>query len=74
MDNETRLSSGLSPTQYQYTGQYSYTADFGLMYYNARWYDPTLGRFAQADTIINSEAIIWLKLTFSLCFLPSQWH
>jgi len=26
--------------------------DFGLMFYNARWYDPYLGRFAQADTII----------------------
>jgi RHS repeat-associated protein len=25
---------------------------FGLMYYNARWYDPYLGRFAQADSII----------------------
>jgi RHS repeat-associated protein len=25
---------------------------FGLMFYNARWYDPALGRFAQADTII----------------------
>ena len=49
---ETRYSSGLSPTQYQYTGQYSYTADFGLMYYNARWYDPALGRFAQADSIV----------------------
>ena len=46
------LSSGLSPTQYQYTGQYSHTADFGLMYYNARWYDPALGRFAQADSIV----------------------
>ena len=46
------LSSGLSPTQYQYTGQYSHTADFGLMYYNARWYDPALGRFTQADSIV----------------------
>jgi RHS repeat-associated protein len=26
--------------------------DFGLLFYNARWYDPALGRFAQADTII----------------------
>jgi RHS repeat-associated protein len=26
--------------------------DFGLMYYNARWYDPALGRMAQADTIV----------------------
>jgi RHS repeat-associated protein len=28
------------------------TEGFGLMFYNARWYDPALGRFAQADTII----------------------
>jgi len=27
-------------------------AGFGLMFYNARWYDPVLGRFAQADSII----------------------
>ena len=24
----------------------------GLMYYRARWYDPRLGRFIQADTIV----------------------
>ncbi len=45
---------------YTYTGQFSYMDDpstsgvtegFGLMFYNARWYDPALGRFAQADTI-----------------------
>ncbi|MBV6396865.1 MAG: hypothetical protein HFACDABA_02467 [Anaerolineales bacterium] len=49
------------PTRYTFTGQYSYVSDdatdlgaagFGLMFYNARWYDPTLGRFAQADTIV----------------------
>lgn len=48
------------PTRYTYTGQYSYVADdatdlgdagFGLMYYNARWYDPYLNRFAQPDAI-----------------------
>jgi RHS repeat-associated protein len=49
---EVRYTSGTTPTKYTYTGQYTYTADFGLMYYNARWYDPALGRFAQADTII----------------------
>jgi RHS repeat-associated protein len=27
-------------------------AGFGLMFYNARWYDPMTGRFAQADTIV----------------------
>ena len=27
-------------------------AGFGLMFYNARWYDPMAGRFAQADSIV----------------------
>jgi RHS repeat-associated protein len=49
------------PTRNTFTGQYSYVADdatdlgssgFGLMFYNARWYDPSLGRMAQADTIV----------------------
>ena len=49
------------PTRYTYTGQYSHVSDdatdlggagFGLLFYNARWYDPALGRFAQADTIV----------------------
>jgi RHS repeat-associated protein len=49
---EIRQNTGTSPTNYTYTGQYSYTTGFGLMFYNARWYDPSLRRFAQADTII----------------------
>src|SRR5258706_905371 len=39
-------------SDYTFTGQRSYSADFGLMYYNARWYDSSLGRFAQADTVV----------------------
>jgi RHS repeat-associated protein len=49
---ETRYHSGNTPTRYQYTGQYSYTPDFGLYFYNARWYDPALGRFTQPDSLI----------------------
>ncbi|MBK8616276.1 MAG: hypothetical protein IPN96_04000 [Anaerolineales bacterium] len=60
---EVRYQAGTTSTGYTYTGQYSNTADFGLMYYNARWYDPQLGRFTQADTIIpgagNSSAWGW---------------
>jgi RHS repeat-associated protein len=49
-EGEVRYESGTTPTEYTYTGQFSYGADFGLMFFNARWYDPALGRFAQADT------------------------
>ncbi len=54
---EIRYSTNPSlPAKYQYTGQYSYTsgaaADFGLIFYNARFYDPALGRFSSADTIV----------------------
>jgi len=49
---ETRYSSGVTPTKYTYTGQYSYTDDFGMMFYNARFYDPTIGRFTSADSIV----------------------
>lgn len=47
---ETRYSSGTQQTRYEYTAQFSYAPDFGLMFYSARWYDSSLGRFAQADT------------------------
>jgi len=46
-----RYTSGTAPTTYRYTGQRE-EASFGLYYYNARWYDPALGRFAQADSIV----------------------
>ncbi|NOH02418.1 MAG: RHS repeat-associated core domain-containing protein [Chloroflexi bacterium] len=48
---ETRYSAGTLGMDYQYTGQRK-VEDIGLYFYNARWYDPALGRFAQADTII----------------------
>ncbi len=60
---EIRYTTGTTTTPYSYTGQYSNAADFGWMYYKARWrhsaperqregYDPILGRFAQADSIV----------------------
>jgi RHS repeat-associated protein len=49
---EPRYASGSLPTDYTFTGQYSHVSDFGLLFFVARWYDPALGRFAQADTIV----------------------
>ncbi|MFZ1707523.1 MAG: RHS repeat-associated core domain-containing protein, partial [Anaerolineae bacterium] len=42
---------GATPTTYRFTGQRE-DASIGLYFYNARYYDPALGRFAQADTIV----------------------
>jgi len=46
---------------YTFTGQYSHMDDpsttgvtegFGLIFYNARWYDPYLNHFTQPDTMV----------------------
>jgi RHS repeat-associated protein len=47
----TRFTSGTTPTTFRYTGQREESA-LGLYYYGARWYDPALGRFIQADTLV----------------------
>ncbi len=54
---ETRWSSGTVPTTYQFTGQrhekdLGPAGGVGLYFYGARWYDPAVGRFIQADTIL----------------------
>jgi RHS repeat-associated protein len=46
-----RWASGTVPTHYQFTGQV-FDQNTGLYFYNARFYDHSLGRFIQADTIV----------------------
>ena len=48
---DTRYTYGTTPTAYKFTGQ-RLDESTGLMYYGARYYDPALGRFVQADTIV----------------------
>jgi RHS repeat-associated protein len=47
----TRWESGSTPTDFQFTGQRK-EAGFGLYDYNARYYDPLIGRFISADTVV----------------------
>jgi RHS repeat-associated protein len=57
---QVRYADDKLPTDRTYTGQRSYMGDastgaaqgFGLMYYNARWYDPYITHFSQPDSII----------------------
>ncbi|MFZ1265329.1 MAG: RHS repeat-associated core domain-containing protein, partial [Anaerolineae bacterium] len=48
-----RYTAGTTPTSYNFTGQRK-DGGSGLLFYNARWYDPAVGRFLQADTIVPS--------------------
>jgi RHS repeat-associated protein len=52
-----RGSVGSLPVDQRYTGQTSdatgaASGDTGLLYYQARYYDPTVGAFAAADTVV----------------------
>jgi RHS repeat-associated protein len=49
-----RASNGSMPTKQNFTGQY--LDDTGLLYYNARYYDPNTARFISADTVVPGNA------------------
>ena len=48
---DNRYTSGTTNTTFRFTGQRE-ESDLGLYFYRSRWYDPVLGRFIQADTIV----------------------
>ena len=64
---ETRCEWGSLPTTYRYTGQ-RLEAGLGLYYYRARWYDPALGRFIQADTIV-PDPLMYRNIDYTLAVL-----
>ena len=49
---ESLYTFGATPTPRRFTGQVLDSVAGGLYFYNARYYDPSLGRFTQADTIV----------------------
>lgn len=48
---ESRYTYGTLPTKHQYTGQYT-DSYINLIWYGSRWYDPSVGRFVSADSIV----------------------
>ncbi len=64
---EIRAASGNTSSDSLYTGQ-RIEAEIGLYYYGARWYDPALGRFVQADTIVPQPAnpMAWDRYAYGL--------
>ncbi len=48
---EIRLTQGITPTKYRYTGQLA-QAELGLDFYVSRFYDPLTAHFTSADTLI----------------------
>jgi RHS repeat-associated protein len=62
-----RYASGTVPTMYRFTGQFV-ESDLGIYFYQSRWYDPSLSRFIQADSIVpdmgNSQA--WDRYAYVL--------
>jgi RHS repeat-associated protein len=64
----SRWSPGDTPTRRLYTGQIE-DVETGLYFYNARYYDPTLARFIQADTIVpnpnNPQSLNRYSYTFN---------
>jgi RHS repeat-associated protein len=48
---ETRFSAGNLGTDYKFTGQRE-EASLGIYFFNARWMDPSLGRFTSPDSIV----------------------
>ena len=57
-------SGGVSSTEFNYTGQRK-DAGTGLLFYNARYYDPALARFLSADTIAPQRHVLQTRNRYS---------
>jgi RHS repeat-associated protein len=75
---ETRYTWGTTPTTYRFTGQRE-ESTIGLYFYNARWYDRALGRFVQADSLVQADAknptpYLLLAVTYANPKILEQWN
>jgi RHS repeat-associated protein len=64
---EDRYTSGSTPTTFRFTGQRQ-ESGIGLYFYNSRFYDSSLGRFSQPDTIVPQpgNVLAWDRYAYTL--------
>ncbi len=62
---ETRTSTGMTASDYLYTGQRE-ESEIGLYFYHARFYDVALARFISADTIVPQpgDPLAWDRYSY----------
>ena len=61
---EDRYFAYTSSTAYRFTGQWT-EFGLGLMFYGARFYDPSLGRFISPDTLVPGGVQGWDRYAYS---------
>jgi RHS repeat-associated protein len=65
-------SSGPDITRFKYTGQEE-DRESGLLYYKARYYDPMIGRFLQADSIVMPQSSFGMNRYMYVEGNPVRW-
>jgi len=66
-------SSGPDITRFKYTGQEE-DKESGLMYYKARYYDPMIGRFLQADSVFMPESTFGMNRYMYVSGSPTNYR
>jgi RHS repeat-associated protein len=58
---EIRYTSGTTPTNYRFTGQFQ-EASINLYIMGARWYDPYVARWTSPDTLVPNTTTVLYKV------------
>ena len=66
LTGEKRVNTGSVDLHYKFTGK-EIDRESGLYYYGARYYDPVLGRFISADSIVQSPGDPQTLNRYSYC-------
>ncbi|WP_083244205.1 RHS repeat-associated core domain-containing protein [Leptospira tipperaryensis] len=66
-------SYGPDAFRYKYAGQEE-DKETGLLFYKSRYYDPTVGRFLQSDSVVDTESLVGSNLFMFVDGNPLQYN